>query len=94
MQQVGLGAVGHPSQRFGQVRAHREDVEVVGSQQIVGDLIVDGQVDGPALHDRARGAHFVHEWDGGGPHGGIGDQPPLGVAATGEKFGESTDGAV
>ena len=53
MQQIGLGAVDHPLQRLGQVRPHREDAEVVGSQQVVGDLVVDGHVDGAALDDRA-----------------------------------------
>src|ERR1700754_3770764 len=56
MNQVGLRAVGHPLQRLGQVRPQPEDVEVVGSQQVIGDLVVDGYVHGATLHDRAPGA--------------------------------------
>ena len=85
MQQVGLGAVGHPSQRFGQVRPHREDAEVVGSQQIVGDLVVDGHVDGRHFTIGPVARSSSVNGDGVGPHGGIGDQPPLRIAADGRR---------
>ena len=84
MQQIGLGAVDDPLQRLGQARPHREYVEVLGSQQVIGDLVIDGDVDGAALDDWPLCAQLVGECDGVGPHGGIGDQPALRIAATGE----------
>jgi hypothetical protein len=53
--------------------------------------VVDGDVDDAALDDWAQRAQLVGERDRVGPHGGIGDQPPLRIAATGEKFRNSTD---
>ena len=58
--------------RFDPVHHHPE---VVGSQQLVGERMVDGQVADAALHQRAQRPQFVVERHRVGGHRRIGDQP-------------------
>ena len=94
VQQPGLGAIGHPLQRFGQVRTHRDDAEVIGPQHVVNDLVVDGDEQEAASHDRALRAQFFGERHRVGTHGRVRDQPALRVAALRERLGHRPNHAV
>src|SRR4029077_9656367 len=71
-----------------------EDVEVVRSQQIVGDLVVNRHVHGTAFHDRAPCAQLLGERDRVCPYGGIDEQPPLRITLAGEDLRDPADHAL
>ena len=59
MQQIVARAALQPAQRRRQIRAHVHHPEVVGSQQLVGEGVVGGQVVDAAFHQRPLGAQFA-----------------------------------
>ncbi len=74
VQQSGVGLVGDPGQRFGQIAALLRYAEIVRAQQLVGDTVVDGHQHGSAADQRALVAQLVREGCRVLPDGGISDR--------------------
>lgn len=59
MKLIAAGPPLQPAQRWWQILAEGDDAEVVRSQQVMGEPMVDGQVVGAVAHQGAVGPDFV-----------------------------------